>query len=133
MDIAHAVEFAGFLPQDEVRQWMQRARVFVLPSLEEGQGAVLLEALASGTPVVGSNVDGIAEVVTPDVGGLFPVCDARALGAAVIRVLDSDDGWQRMSVAARARALQEYNWDVVAGRFIQKYATMLEMQHAVVT
>jgi glycosyltransferase involved in cell wall biosynthesis len=133
LGVAHAVIFLGFLPQDEVRQWMQRARVFVLPSLEEGQGAVLLEALAVGTPVVGSNVDGIAEVVTPDVGELFPAGDARALSAAIIRVLESDDGWQRMSSAARARAVQAYNWDVVAQRFMQKYATMVETQHAMAT
>ncbi len=57
--------------------------LLVLPSVEEGQGAVLLEALAAGTPVVGSNVDGIAEVITPQVGRLFPVADSSALAVEV--------------------------------------------------
>lgn len=125
LGIGGAVEFCGFLPQAEVRTWMQRARVLVLPSREEGQGVVLLEALASGTPVAGSDVDGIAEVVTPEVGALFPVGDPAALAAAVIGLLEDEERWRRLSQAARQRAVAHYDWSVLARRYIQLYETLV--------
>jgi len=125
LGIAHAVEFCGFVPQEEVRSWMQQARVLVLPSHEEGQGVVLLEALASGTPVVGSDVDGIAEVVTPEVGALFSVGDVSALAAAVVGVLEDESHWQRLSLAARQRAVAHYDWNVLARRFRLLYESLV--------
>ena len=59
LEVAGQVDFLSFQAASQVSKWMQRAKVLVLPSLEEGLGVVLLEALASGTPVVGSAVDGI--------------------------------------------------------------------------
>jgi glycosyltransferase involved in cell wall biosynthesis len=121
LGIADAVTFAGFLPHAEVIQWMQRARVLVLPSLEEGQGAVLLEALAAGTPVAGSNVDGIAEVITSQVGRLFAAGDAPGLAAAVCDLLADPACWQQTSAAARELALKTYDWRVLAQRYLALY------------
>lgn len=75
LGIAQRVVFVGFQSQDQVRAQMQRAKLLVLPSLEEGQGVVLLEALACGTPVVASKIGGIPEVVTEDIGVLVPPAD----------------------------------------------------------
>jgi glycosyltransferase involved in cell wall biosynthesis len=73
------------LPQDQVRAWLRRARLFVLPSVEEGLGVVLLEAMACGTPVVASRVDGIPEAVTEREGRLVPPADPGALAKAMIQ------------------------------------------------
>ncbi|MDO8969144.1 MAG: glycosyltransferase, partial [Saprospiraceae bacterium] len=66
--LENQVIFVGPQSQTEVKKWMQHAKVFVLPSIEEGQGVVLLEALACGTPCVGSNIGGIPDVIVPEVG-----------------------------------------------------------------
>lgn len=116
------VEFAGFQPQVVVSEWMRHARVFVLPSLEEGQGVVLLEALASGTPVVASDVDGIRDVVVPEVGYRVPVADPAALAAALEKMLRCDgEHWREMSRQARQRAVDVYDWDKIALRFMAIY------------
>jgi glycosyltransferase involved in cell wall biosynthesis len=122
------VEFAGFQPQAVVGEWMRRATVFVLPSLEEGQGVVLLEALASGTPVIASDVDGMREVVTSEVGLRVPPADPPALARALAKVLTEREAWPRMSLAARQRAMQEYDWEVIGARFVELYRRVLASQ-----
>ena len=124
LGLAARVEFAGFQPQAVVGEWMRRARLFVLPSLEEGQGVVLLEALASATPVLASDVDGIREVVTPEVGVRVPSADPAALAHALQTLLVDDDAWQRMSMAARQRAVEQYDWAKISARFVELYTTV---------
>ena len=128
LGIAGSVVFAGFLPHAEVIEWMQRSLLLVLPSVEEGQGAVLLEALAAGTPVVGSNVDGIAEVITPQVGRLFPVADTAALASQVNDLLATAACWQQASDAARSLALDTYDWRVLAQRYLALYGALSKRQ-----
>ena len=120
------VEFVGFQPQATVSTWMRQARLFVLPSLEEGQGVVLLEALASGTPVVASDVDGIRDVVTPEVGYRVPPADPPALAAAIHSMLVDDAKWRRMSQQARQRAVELYDWDKIATRFVALYQRIID-------
>lgn len=122
LNLGEQVEFLGFQPPAVVREWMRRARVFVLPSLEEGQGVVLLEALASGTPVVASDVDGIRDVVVPEVGYRVPPADPAALAAALERILSDDAAtWQKLSHAARQRAVDVYDWDKIGVHFVEIY------------
>jgi glycosyltransferase involved in cell wall biosynthesis len=121
LGVADRVEFVGFQPQSAIAEWMRRARVFVLPSLEEGQGVVLLEALASGTPVIASDVDGMREVVAPEVGLRVPPADPPALTDALRQLLTEDDAWRRMSEAARQRAVTLYDWDKIGAQFVEVY------------
>jgi glycosyltransferase involved in cell wall biosynthesis len=125
LGVAKRVSFLGFQPPERVRMWMQRAKVLVLPSLEEGMGVVLLEALACGTPVVGSQVDGIQEVITPDVGLLVPPADSAALSKAIQSILSNTQRWTDMSQHARERAVTHYDWDYVADQFITLYQSMV--------
>jgi glycosyltransferase involved in cell wall biosynthesis len=122
LGLGDRVEFVGFQSQAIVSEWMRQARAFVLPSLEEGQGVVLLEALASGTPVVASVVDGIRDVVTPEVGYRVPPADPPALAAALQAMLAMDAGaWQQLSIQSRQRAVELYDWEKIATRFVALY------------
>lgn len=116
------VQFLGVQPHDQVRVLMQRARVLVLPSLEEGMGVVLLEALACGTPVVGTTVGGIPDVITAEVGALVQPRNAKELAAAIGYVVADPNRWRAMSVAARSRAASVFSWDRVAGSIVDAYS-----------
>ena len=120
------VTFAGFQSQAVVSEWMQRAWTFVLPSLEEGQGVVLLEALASGTPVLASDVDGMREVVAPQVGMRVPPADPPALAEALRQMLTDDAAWVRMSEAARQRAVTVYDWARIGAHFVELYQRVVQ-------
>ncbi|HHY89218.1 MAG TPA: glycosyltransferase family 4 protein [Chloroflexi bacterium] len=121
LGLQEKVTFAGTLPQEEVSAWMRRAQIFVLPSLEEGQGVVVLEALASGTPCVGSRAGGISDSITPDVGLLVPPGDSQALAGAMLEILTDREKRLAMSAAARRRAQDVYDWDKIAARIEQVY------------
>ncbi len=120
------VRFVGARSPEDVRTWMQRAKIFVLPSLEEGLGVVLLEALACGTPIVASNVGGIPDVVTPDVGVLTLSADSRSLSTAIGHLLAAEAHWQAMSKNARKRAEEIYDWQKIAEQFVTIYRQMVE-------
>lgn len=123
--LGQGVTFTGALSQSDVRQWMQRARLLVLPSIEEGLGVVLLEALACGTPVVASRVGGIPDIVTPAVGRLVAPGDPGQLAEAVCALLGDPPAWAEMSGRARERVVAEYDWERIAGRHIALYRSML--------
>lgn len=125
LGISKQVDFVGFQSQDGVRALMQRARVLVLPSLEEGMGVVLVEAMACGTPVVASRVDGILDVVTPDVGVLVPPKDPMELAKGIRTILENPIRWKEYSHQARARAVNYYSWDRIASQFVEIYRSLI--------
>lgn len=121
LGVSKSIDFVGPQTPQQVSSWMQRAKLFVLPSLEEGLGVVLLESLASGTPCIGTDVGGIPDVVTPDVGRLVPPSDPRTLSVAMLDILTSPAGWHIMSHNARLRAQTYYSWRAIGARLMNVY------------
>jgi len=114
---AGGVEFRGPLPRERVLELMESADLFCLPSLREGMPVTVLEALAAGTPVVGSDVGGMKEVIRhPDLGLLVPPGDEEALGRALMEALRRP--WDRDLIRAEAR---RYSWDRIAERYLEVY------------
>ena len=101
----------------------------VVPSVVDRAGNVdglpntLLEALASGRPVVASRVAGIPDVVQDEANGLLvPEKDAEALAAALRRLAREPETRQRLGREARRRAVESLSWDAAARRFEECYA-----------
>lgn len=114
-------EFAGSLPQTDLASRMGRASVFVLPSLSEGLGRVIFEAMAAGTPVIASRVDGIPEIVQDGkTGFLVPPGDVEALADRIRWVLEHPEEARRMGESARAFARRFFS----TGAYVQSYARL---------
>jgi len=109
LGVTDAVHFHGRRPHDEVPRWMAAADLFCLPSVREGCPNVILEALASGRPVVATRVGGIPELVSEGTAMLVPPSDPGALGNALSDALSRpwDAGTLRASVSG-------YSWDTSA-------------------
>jgi phosphatidyl-myo-inositol alpha-mannosyltransferase len=105
----------GSVPHDLLPPYHAASEVFCAPATgRESFGIVLVEAMAAGLPVVGSDIPGYREVVRHEVEGiLVPPSDPRRLAAAVSRLLDQPELGRRMGEAGRARAAR-YSWDQVA-------------------
>ncbi|GBQ36241.1 glycosyltransferase [Gluconacetobacter azotocaptans] len=117
LGIGGQVSFRGAQPYARVLEAMRAAMMLVLPSVYtptgrvEGLGMVLLEAAATGVPVVGSRVGGIPEgLVEGETGLLAPERDAEALAARMRDVLDDPD--RRAAMGGRARAFVTARFDL---------------------
>lgn len=108
---------------DDVPARLMRARVAVIPSRWEGFSLFAAEAMAAGTPVVASNVDGLAELVG-DAGILVPPGDAVALSDALRRVLTDDVLAMKLSAAGRARA-KRFSIDATVDAYSAAYRRLL--------
>ncbi len=124
---AGRVHFRGRVPSDEVVRLYQDADVFCAPSLgNESFGIVLLEAMATGTAIVASDIDGYRDVVGDGSEGiLVEPRDERALAGALRRMLGDDD--LRASCARRGVVkAQRYSWDNVAREVEGVYAEVFK-------
>jgi glycosyltransferase involved in cell wall biosynthesis len=95
------VVWCGQKKNDELPQWYAAADAFVLPSRREGTPTVILEAMASGTPIVASKVGGIPEVISDGVNGLlFEPEKSEQLKACLEKILYDPSLRQRLAVSA---------------------------------
>jgi len=119
------VSFLGTKSQKEVASLMRKAKVFILPSTEEGQGAVLVEAMASGTPCIGSNTGGISNVITPKTGRLFKPANSDSLYEAITFMINNETFWKEASQQARTRTVDNYSWDILTETILAIYKEAL--------
>ena len=105
LGLADRVRFPGH--RKDVAGILAAADLFVLPSLNEGFGLALLEAMAAGLATVASRVGGVPEVVSEgETGILVPPAEPHALADAVLRLMGDPEGRTRMGTAGRERARQ---------------------------
>lgn len=107
MDVADRVQFIGY--RQDIETFLSQMDLFVFPSLKEGMGLALVEAMAQRLPVVATNIGGIPEVVTPACGILVPAKSPSELAEAVGRVLSDEALRESMSAAALARATSVFS------------------------
>ncbi|HLF25412.1 MAG TPA: glycosyltransferase family 1 protein [Anaerolineae bacterium] len=117
------VKFTGFIDDADLPALYSAATVFAYPSLYEGFGLPLLEAMACGTPVIGSNVSSIPEVVG-DAGLLVDPLDVDAIAAGLIGLLKDASARDAYLRAGLQRAAQ-FSWDAAARQLLAIYDEML--------
>ena len=114
------VRFVGYLPEETLAVMYRLASVFVFPSLYEGFGLPPLEAMASGTPVVTSNVSSLPEVAG-DAAVLVDPYSPESIADGVHRVLSDDVLRDELKVKGPLRA-QQFSWAQSVGRIREIYA-----------
>ncbi len=120
LGVDRAVHFLGKI--DVVAPLLAGADLFLLPSQSESFGLSALEALASGTPVVGSNAGGIPEVVKEGVtGALREIGDVEAMAKASVEILSDRERWQTMSRDAAADARARFSRDDIVQQYEALY------------
>ncbi|MEM3030618.1 MAG: glycosyltransferase family 4 protein [Candidatus Micrarchaeia archaeon] len=112
------------IPENELPEWYAAADFFVLPSVWEPCAVVLLEALASGKPVVATRVGGNPEIVSKECGLLVQARDANALYAAMARLLAAPALRRKFAKAAQRRAERLFSWDIVAEKMHKVYQSL---------
>ncbi len=107
---------------DDPRALLWASDIFAMPSLKEGLGVAALEAMASGLPVIASDVGGLREVIEDDRTGIIvPPQNPAAISSAIRRLAESSQLRSQMGAAARARAVENYSMETMAARTLALY------------
>lgn len=113
------VHFTGYLSQEDVSRAMHACDIFVLPSFAEGVPVVLMEAMASGRPVVATQVAGVGELVQDGENGLLVLPgDVESLVEAIRTLAHDPDRRRRMGEAGRARVGADFDSMIEAARLV---------------
>jgi glycosyltransferase involved in cell wall biosynthesis len=124
---APRIHFLGL--RRDVPLLMSAMDVFALPSLNEGMGRVLVEAMSMELPCVGSRVSGIPDVIEEGVTGLLvPSRDAQALEGALRQLLSQPKLARRMGEAGRSRAVPGFSVEGMVAKIEQIYRDLLQRQ-----
>ena len=131
LDLGDRTEFLGRLDHTQLPTYYAAADVCVVPSHYEPFGLVAIEAMASGTPVVASDVGGLQFTVVPEETGLLaPAQDEAAFANAISRIL-ADPTWQEaLGKASRQRVESCFSWDGVASQLSELYLSSLNQLHS---
>jgi len=103
LGLAEKTTFHGLKSKNEVAEFMRKAHLFVLPSLWDNSPCVVIEAMASGLPIVSTLTGGIPEMVDEKTGVLVPHADATQLSAALAQTIESLDQFDRYRITQKAR------------------------------
>ena len=115
------VRFLGYVPREEIARYYAAAHVFVLPSYNEGMSVALLEAMASGLPVIVTPTGGTAELVDPGVNGfIFDWADVNSLTHHLRHLALDRSIIRRMGVASQTRAAS-FTWGAAAERYLDMF------------
>jgi glycosyltransferase involved in cell wall biosynthesis len=113
----------GFVPDRELSALYRGCGLFVFPSLYEGAGLPILEAMACGAPVIGSNVSSVPEILG-DLRAAFDPSDPADIAACIARTLDDDSELERLGRISAERTAH-FTWDRVARKAIEGYERAL--------
>ena len=126
LSIGHATHLLG--ARDDIEELLAAMDLFVSSSLWEGLPTVILEAMASGVPIVATDVSGTRELVRDGVTGrLVPAGDAALLAQAIVSALQDVGHTHEMVKGARA-LVQDFSIEQVAQQHVEAYSTLLAMQ-----
>jgi spore coat protein SA len=122
--IQNQVQFINYIPSEEVARWYRMADVFVVPSIgPEAFGLVNLEAMATGLPLIASQIGGIPEIVEPSKSGILVSIDSleRNIEEKIRELLSNEDEALRLGQEARKFVEERFAWSVAADPYNRLY------------
>ena len=127
--LGEITSFVGRLSREELAIYYAAADVCVVPSYYNPSGMVAIEAMASGTPVITSNVGGLKYVVDHEQTGLlYPSHNVSALTQAILRLIKEPQWRYQLGISARKRVVDLFTWDDVAKQLNEFYVELMRTQ-----
>lgn len=124
MGVADQVRFIGRVEHAELKGWYAQADIFILPSMNEGMSNAMLEALASGLPLLVTRTGGADEVLEEGINGFaLEMRSAEDIAEKLLRLRNDRDLRSRMAAASRRKA-EAMSWGNVAWQYVKAYGSM---------
>ncbi|MCC7551068.1 MAG: glycosyltransferase family 4 protein [Methanobacterium sp.] len=103
------VHFMGNIANQDLPPVLNKHEIFILPSMYEGMPKTLLEAMSCALPVIGTNVEGIKEVITPGHDGILCGIDSDSISKAIVMLMEDDDLRIKLRKNARHTIIDKYS------------------------
>ncbi|UUX91810.1 glycosyltransferase [Methanoplanus endosymbiosus] len=132
LKLSEKVVFKGFISHELAIEYYKFSDVFVLPSVNlngqtEGLGVVLLEAMACKTPVIGSNVGGIPDIIKDGRNGfLVPEKDPEAIAGKIKIILDNNELREKFITNGYTTVKENFSWDIILKKNEEIYRKLVE-------
>lgn len=126
--IGDAIEIIGRIEPHQMPQVYRRNDIFVSASMQEGMSNAMLEAMASGLPIITTRCEGVEELIT-DNGIIVETPGPRDIAASIKKLIRQPQTYSSMSAASRKRA-EMFSWSSVASRYLQCYYEVLKRSRA---
>jgi len=121
LNISDKTEFLGRIPREKTTSYYQESSLFVLPSLNKGMSNAMLEALASGLPIITTNTGGAEELVSNEKNGyLIKMKNSADIAKKIEKLITHPELRKKMGKASREKAL-EMNWKKIAEDYYKLY------------
>jgi glycosyltransferase involved in cell wall biosynthesis len=121
------VIFTDTIPNNEMPNYYGISDIVILPSLKEATSIAGLEAMASGIPIIGTNVGGIPQIIdNGKTGYLVPPKDPHNLAKTIIHLLNNEVEMITMGLNARKKAQNEFSWEIISNKFLKMYKKNLQ-------
>jgi glycosyltransferase involved in cell wall biosynthesis len=127
MNLLRNFVFLGNVHENLLPAVYNCADVFVLPSIQEGQGIALLEAQAAVKPVVAFNVGGVREAVLNKKTGFLVNPNSSELAEAVTKLLSNETMREKMGARGRDFVSSNFSWDICAKKMLKVYREAMAM------
>lgn len=129
LKISNEVIFTGRVANSEMPAYYAISDIVVLPSLMEATSIAGLEAMATGKPLVATNIGGIPQIVDDGKTGiLVPAGDSEKLAQGMISLLKDDTKRRTMGIAARKKVEADFSWDIIAQETLGLYNEVIELR-----
>jgi len=124
--LSRRIHFSGWVPRQRIAEYYRRADIFVTATTWEGMPNTVLEAMACGLPIVGTQASGLGELVQDGVNGyLVPIKDAAALAEAIALLIDNGYERRRMGRQSRKLVERQFAWEHIAAQYVAVYQRVL--------
>jgi len=122
------VLFTEYIPEKDTPKYFAMSDIFVFSSSNETFGIVISQAMASGKPIVSINSTAIPEVVDNGINGmLVESLNPKKFAAALIKLLSSKDVLKQYSENGRKKAVEKYDWDIIAHQYEEIFKNLVGM------
>jgi len=118
------VEFKENIPNEKLPEELNKSEIFILPSFYEGCPKALLEAMACGLLCIGTNVEGIKEIIQHKENGYLCEPDAKSIKKAILEVLNDKDLQEKISQNARKTILEKFSLEKILEKEIKIYQSL---------
>lgn len=120
------VEFLGNLPNSELPKILNQHEIFILPSLYEGMPKALLEAMACGLPVIGTDVDGIKGLIKHKENGFLCATDPKSIREAILKVMNDVELREKIGNQAQMTIKKNFSLNKILEKELSLYASLLK-------